>query len=313
MAKAAVKANPKAGETKTAPATKAVAIVLPNSKAMSTDVGAKIVSAFVSVFEQDKQIAEMTRDVDKRRHDVLASMTSAIVKAANNDPNIDLTDVFSGEQKKINALNQLLMLAMGIQEVVTVGKEGAKTQKVQYTKEVAKFFPTAKDEKGSEAHSKKVTQRTTFLHQLKRTIQAAHAIREENITFKTDQATGTLAISGKTVEKHFGVPAVIVNEKQTIETGTGDNVQKTKLKVKPSFTELARIGAAVAGKAVQGRTQRSTAPTGVVASDKALINIAKEFVKALGLYKGEVTEPLSEALKGVANAVTVTMERKAAA
>lgn len=324
MAKATVKGAPaKAAAAKTDAKTdaktetsKEVAVIHLNSKALSPEVGAVIVKAFHEAYTLDADIVKMKAKSEQNKHSVLASMTGAIIKAVNADDSINLADVFSGDQKKMNFLNDQLMIAMGIREQVNVAKDGKEPKyKIGYTKAVADVFPSAKDDKDSDEWKAKNNFRSNFAHQIKRASQAAYGAIEEGIEVKMDNKAGTLKLTGKAVQKHFGQESVLLNEKQTITVGTGDKAQKIKLAAKPSFTEIANIGAASAGKALKSRQDRSNNKTGTAAVDAsdALSVIAGEFVKALNLFKGGANAKLKATLEKVQNGITVVLARPAPA
>ena len=307
--KAQVKDAPEEGS-------KEVAVIKLNQKALSTDIGEAIVKQFAEAYELDANIAVMKVKSENTKHLMLSQMTTAILKAANADDAVDLSLVFSGDQKKMNFLNDQLLIAMGVREQVNVAKNGKEPKlKVQYTDKVAGYFPSAKDDKDSDEYKRKNNMRSNFVAVLKRAAQSAYGMIEEGIEAKFDKKANTLQITGKAVKKHFGQESVLLNEKQTVTVGTGDKAQKVKLAAKPSFSEIANIGAAHAGKTLQSRKEQGTSGKGtnVTDADGALIAIAGEFHKALNLFKGVPSDKLRAELAKVGNAIVAVSERKPAA
>jgi hypothetical protein len=293
-----------------APSSRAVAVLMPNKKAMQVEVGARLVENLADIYNADATIAQQVAENDKKRYDTLAQMTMGVVKAAKADPTIGsmLPDVFSGDQKKINALNEVLQIALGIREVIDVQtKQGGKVQKVQYVKGVMDFFPTPNDTKGTPEHTKKTTLRSNFLHQLKKSIQGAHGIIEKQIDARIDSKSGTLLLQGPAVKKHFGQDKVILDERQNIKTGEGDKATTIKLAARPSFSEIAKIGATASGRTV---TQRADSRANVVTdADTAIVQVSDSLVRALNNYKGKMTDKLRKSLASAANAIVTFSEK----
>ncbi|HEY6020873.1 MAG TPA: hypothetical protein VIY48_13530 [Candidatus Paceibacterota bacterium] len=308
MAKTATAAKPVEAtlENKTSPTTgkkleepkRKNVIVTVKAGAISKDVGPAVLAGLDKSYKDEAKANQLIEEVKSKRYDLLSSMTLAIVKAAKADDTINLDASFSGEAKKMNVLNDQLGLALGFREVVK-GKDSAGNEvaKITYAKEVTKYFPTAKDDKKAPETIRKATLRSNFLHMLKKCAQAAAAIVEKDLTVTQDKASGTLQISGPAVTKAFGSDTVLLNEKQTV--GEGEN--SVKLKEKPSFTALAKMGAEAAGKVLQPRVDSRVG--GAVDTDTALPSLCNSLVAAINKVQGTPDAKTIEAFKAVQSAM----------
>jgi hypothetical protein len=214
-------------------ASKLPAIPTLKKGALSTDVGPLVISEMAKVYDQEAKAQAMLAGVESKRYDLLAKTTQAIVKAAQNDDAIDLAAAF-GDKKGMIALNNQLRLALGIVAPVQKGKGDKAVTVLETVPEVARYFPGPKDKKGTVEYDRKHTLRTNFVTQLKKCAQAAHTIITKNIDINVTKE-GTLLLEGKAVEKEFGAPSVLLNEKQMQGA--------TKLTQKPSFTAVAAMSA----------------------------------------------------------------------
>jgi hypothetical protein len=299
---------------KTATATKATetetevkperAIVTVKAGALSLDVGPAVISGLDKSYKDEAKANQLLQEVNGKRYDLLSQLTLAIVKAAKADDTIDLSVAFSGEAKRMNVLNDQIGIALGFREVTQMeNKKGDVIAKIGYAKAVQKFFPTAKDDKKAPETVRKATMRSNFLHMIKKCAQAAAAVIEKDITIKQDKASGTLQISGPEVVKQFGAETVLLNERQTI----GEGEQATKLKEKPSFTTLARIGAEASGKTLQIRKD-SRAASNAVDPDTALQSICNTLVQSLNKLTGKPAAKTVESLQSVQSAIAKVLK-----
>jgi len=291
--------------------------------AVSLDVGPRVINEW---FKDDIKIDALTNEINtlkgQKRYDRLADLTLAIVKAAEHDDKIDLTATVSTDKKAKEKLNNLLGVALGFKEVKQAepDKNGTVVDVIVFSESVADCFPMpGETEKNTANLQKKTTFRSNFTTQLSKCAQAALGIIEKGITAKRDKS-GTLMISGPEVKKHFGADNVLLNEKQKV--GEGD--AKVELAAKPSFTELAVMGAASQGAAVTGGDggQHRTRQTGTVqpevqAANKAaktmtagaaVENVCKILMQALEKLTDKLEKSTIEALESAANAIEVKLE-----
>lgn len=266
--------------------------------AMSAEVGPKVLAGLSESYVKEAQANKLIQEVEGKRFDLLAQLTQGIIKAAKADDTINLSATFGDDKKAMALLNDQLGLALGFREVTTVGEGDKAVKKIGYAKAVLKYFPSPKDDKAAPETMKKATLRTNFLHMLKKCAQAASAAVESGMTVKKDDATGTLMISGPEVVKKFGQDSVLLNDKLTVRDDKGE----TKLKEKPSFTALARMGAEAHGKTLQTRKD-SRVNTGAVDPDTAMLSICNSLIAGIGKLKKPIAAKVQEALKSVQSAV----------
>lgn len=300
MAKKAVKKTAKAKEGK-APA-QAQELIAVSSKALSTDLGPVIVASLAKTYDEEAKANEMLKGVDAKRYDLLANTTMAIVKAYEADESISSSAAFSPDKKTVQKLNDQLCIALGVREYQDIkGK-----QKLVYSKAVSRYFPTAKDPKGAEATVRKATLRSNFVHMLKKCAQAATAIVEKDMEASVDKETGTLLISGPTVEKAFGVKEVLLNEKQNIKV---DGQEKPlELKQRPSFTALGNIAAVEHGAVIKGGSSDRTKKA-IVDPDLAMESLADTVVKAVSRLS-KLTDKQRTALESMQSAIDKVLNRE---
>jgi ribosome-associated translation inhibitor RaiA len=275
-------------------------LVTVKTGALSVDVGPRVIAGLSEAFVKEDQANAILNEVNRRRFDLLAETTAAIVKAAKADDSINLAAAVGDDKKAMNVLNDQLGLALGFREIVTIpGKKGEEDTKViQTAKSVVKFFPSKNDVKGSEAAQRKATLRTNFLHMLKKCAQASVAIMEKDIVIKPDKATGTLRISGPAVMERYGQSEVLLDGK--LSMGEGDS--KVTLKEKPSFQGLAKLGAETQGKVVEARKDSRASATAVDAQT-ALQSICSTLVERINKLKDKPNPETTKQLNAVKSAV----------
>jgi len=294
-------AKPKGTEKKAAPeVTETAVVVSVKSGALSVDVGPQVIAGLSKAYDDEAKANAIIDQVRTKRFDLLSMTTQAIVKAAKADDTINLAVAFKDDKKGMALLNDQLGLALGFREITTIGEGDKAKRKIGYAKAVLKYFPGPKDDKKSQGYTQKSTTRTNFLHMLKKCAQASHAIVVNDLTMKKDAASGTLLLEGKGLQGTFGADRVLLDEKLTVKNTEGE----VKLKEKPSFTSIARMGAAAEGKVLQQRKQSGTASTAVDV-DTALQSICNTLTSALGkLAAGTKLLPKTvELLKAVQAAV----------
>lgn len=284
----------------------AKAIVTLKAGALSRDVGLKVLSALAKA-DTDKAKAEtMIIESTQKRRDALAMMTLALAKAAQADETINLAAVFRDDSKAKDLLFRQCRIALGIEEYRQVGKGDKQVMKCVLTKECEKFFPIkGKDNKDTEEGRAKETFRANFTAQLRKAIGAASGLNERGIKAKEDKETGTLLISGPEVEKTFGKSEVLLNEK--LKDG------ETTLKVKPSFTELSRIGERAAGinKPRPPGTPSTPSPV-AVDPDTAVVSQCNVLTGTINKL-GDLTAKQREALESLASVIATKLKAKKAA
>lgn len=269
------------------------------SGALSVDVGPMVLAGLSKSYEDENKAKALLSAVETKRFDLLAVMTQAIVKAAKADGSIDLSATFANDAKKMNVLNDQLGLALGFREVTVTKDAGGKEHKrIGYAKTVLKYFPGPKDKEDQGEYQRKSTLRSNFLHMLKKCAQASSAIVENDIVVKKDEKSGTLMVSGPKIQQQFGQDSVLLNDKLNI----GEGESKITLKEKPSFTAMAKMGAAASGKVLPIR-QDSRIQSGAVDPDTAIISICNTLVTALGKLQGHPMAKTIEALNSAKSAI----------
>lgn len=309
---AETKASPKGKAPPAAPAkaaapSKEVAIPTINSKALSLDVGPRVVKTMSSVTADEQQSKELARGAELKRREGLILSTAAIVHAAQNDKSIHLEDVVSKSEQVKDRLLEQLWIACGFKHVIQVGEEGKQKPKLVWTEEVAPYVHAKKKEDSEELFKKKMSVRANLSTLMKKAAQAALFIVENKIEHKIDKDSGQMMISGPAVTKEFGQSSVMLNENQTVQVkdkkgvATGETV---KLKSAPSFQALATKAAEAHGRVVAPRVDSRKE---VIADpEKEVEAMAKRFVAVLaGLAKldVELKAETKAALDSVYNAI----------
>lgn len=267
MAKKAVKKEAEAVEE----APRGELIVVPK-KALSLDVGPKVIAAYSNITEEDQSVKAQMKALADKRYDTLATLTNGILHAAKNDDGIDLSVYFAGDSKAIQMMNDRVGVALGWRDSVMVGEGDKAKPKVVYSESVAAYFPRKDD--AEEVKQKKKTVVSNFMHAVKKCAMAAAGILESDAKVSVDKESGTLKLSGPAIKKEFGVDSVLLNEKQKVEGKKGETIA---LKQKPSFTQMANVGARAHGAVLQKRKQSGIAGTAADPT-KLLQETAKAFV-----------------------------------
>lgn len=309
---AAVKAKP----TMTAPAPSAAKAphqeIIPSIKkgALSKDVGPAAIVALAMSYTDEQKALQLSQGADRKRYEVLSSLTLAISKAAKADTSIDLTataKVGSDGQKAMNVLNAQLGLALGFREVIQVGKGDKVKDKIVWAKSVAQYFPMPGEDKDLPEVKRKDSFRGNFMTTLKKAAMTALGINERGIDAKMDKKEGTLMLSGPEVKKQFGQPSVLLNEVQSIAKGD----EKVKLTEKPSFTAIAARAGEAHGKPVhRGSNTRGAAAQSVANPGLAFEAICKSMTQALERMKSP-TEAVIKLVQGVESAVDLWLSNNA--
>ena len=318
MAKAATAHKPRTEDQPGGPAQgpstakPAQEIVKVNKSAMSLDVGPTVIKSLVEVSERTEELERELGSQEVRRRDALMQLMTSFVKAAQNDNGIDLSKAFSTERKEWSPQLDKLLLAIGVYQVVPVkdkaGKETGRFR-LDYTDSVRNFFPgSLKDKDTDPAYAKKNSVRTRFLEQCKKSAQGAQGVIARGIKIEADKKSGTLRVSGKAIKEHFGEDEVLLDEKQKVIAHDKQGKEKVvQLKVKPSYTALAQIGAKSIGKVLTKRPDARVAGGGVD-PEKALINGANDLAASVNRYSGEITDAVRKALNAVVNAIATKLE-----
>lgn len=303
MAKKAIPAKP---EPAKAPAKKepGTAMVIPvlKSNAMSLDVGPKVLAAIGAFTRSEREIGELKASVEAKRYEALAATTAGIVKAAQADTSIRLETVFTGDKAAKARLNNQIYLALGLKQVYTVGKEGAEKQKFDWTIDAASLVKPEKND-DTNVTNQKGTIRTNLAHMLTKCTQAAVGIIDDGLKVSTDKASGSLMLTGPTMQKHFGEASVVLNEKQTVQVKDkkGQVTGEKKLLAKPSFSEIAKRAAEAHGKVHATRVDSRIGAT--VDPNKHLVDLCSMVLKAVNNLKGEIAASVKTALESLNNAI----------
>lgn len=295
--------GPKPANTKGAviapEATEKNVIATVKTGALSTDIGPMVISGLSTAYVEEAKANAIIESVKTKRYDLLSAMTMAIVKAGKADDTINLAAAFKDDKKGASLLNDQLGLALGFREVTTVGEGDKAKQKIGYAKTVLKFFPGPKDEKDGPDYNRKATTRSNFLHMLKKCAQAAHGIIVSDLTMTKDKTSGTLRLEGPSLTKQFGAASVLLDEKLTVKDEKGE----TKLKERPSFTSIARMGAEAEGKVLPTRKQSGVGGPAIDV-DIALQSLCNSLTAALSKITTKPNAKSIEALKVAQAAIT---------
>lgn len=272
------------------------------STALSTDVGLKVISWLADADKFDREASQLRESGEAKRYDSLAALTQGIVKAAKADGAINLAAVFEEAKSPAKArLNNQVYLALGFKTTINAGK-GKK--RFGWTSEISPYVEV--DGANDPVAKQKGTVRTNLAHMLTKSIQFAITIIENKIDMKPDKASGTLLLSGPAIKSHFGEASVLLNEKQTVKLHDkkGNVTGEKTLKAKPSFTEIARIGAEAHGKAFKARVDSRAV---AVDPAKHIVDLCGMMVKALEKAPKEMNEAMVTALESVRGAIDVLL------
>jgi hypothetical protein len=273
------------------------------TSALSLDVGPKVISMIADAVKFDRESQELRRSGEAKRYDSLGLMTQGIVRAAKADGSIDLSAVF-GEAKDVNKarLYNQLYFSLGYKAPLSVGK--GKTR-FTWTPGVAEYVEA--ENAADPARKQKDTVRSNLTHMLTKCIHAAIMIVENKVDIKPDKVTGTLQLTGPVIKQHFGEATVLLNEKQNVQTlnRKGEVTGTKALKAKPSYSEIARLGAEAHGKVFNKRVDsRATAQD----PHKHLADLCGSLVKALEKAPSPLNEVSRKALESAQSAIESALE-----
>jgi len=282
-----------------------LAIVMPKAGAMSADIGIKVAELMVQTVRADLQIRELSEAKRDKSYEVQAWLTAAFVKAQKADSTIRLELSLSEDEKAIEALNQKLYIATGLKSVQMVGEAGAQKPRVDWMPgKIAEMLKINKKTDPEAVQKQKGTFRTNLAHQFKKAQQAALMLIDKDVKFTSQE--GTLRISGPAVMAAYGSPSVLLNEKQTQQVfdKKGKVTGETKLKAKPSFTDIARRASEARGKVVNRRIDSRVKTTD---PNKYVVELAGYLQKALEGLKVELSDDATKALESVQSAIETAL------
>ena len=286
-------------------------IVKVNPKAMQVDVGPKVIGMLDRALTDADKAFDYAEQAKSKKYDALANMTMGILNAAKADTNIDLSAAFSGDRKRMEKLNNQLGIALGYREITTVADGDRQVQRVVLAKSVARYFPSATENKDSPEYQRKNTFRSNFTTTVKQCAQAAEGLRSANVKAEIDEKAGTLRISGPKVKEIFGQDGVLLNENASQFGKEKDKV----LNVKPSFTAIRAIGGEEhdapvhRGTNTRGTTIGASAPK-PTDPDTNMVSLAHMLIQGLGKLEGPVSDKVREALQQVTNAVQARLAQR---
>lgn len=307
MAKHAQVTKGKGGKPEPTKAVQAVVIIPSiNKGALSTDVGPRVIVGLAKAYNDEQQAKQLLAGVDAKRYDLLGETTMAIVKAAKADKSIDLNVSFGADKVGKNRLGDQLRLALGISEVVTVGKGDTAKKKIAYATAVKDYFPQPGENKDSEIYKRKNTLRTNFSHILTKCTQTAAGILERGIDAKMDKKAGTLMLSGPEIKKQFGASSVHLNEKQVVQNGK----TAVELTAKPSFTAIQAKAAERHGKVLHrgSNTRGVSAQLGEKGLDGAVEAVCKSLVSIIAKLGDKISDKSKAALEGARSALDKVLD-----
>jgi hypothetical protein len=286
-------------------------IVKVNPKAMQVEVGPKVIGMLDRALTDADKAFDYAESAKSKKYDALANMTMGIFNAAKADTNIDLSAAFSGDRKRMEKLNNQLGIALGYREVTTVADGDRQVQRVVLAKSVARYFPSATENKDSPEYQRKNTFRSNFTTTVKQCAQAAEGLRQANVKAEIDEKAGTLRISGPKVKEVFGQDNVLLNENASQFGKEKDKV----LTAKPSFTAIRALGGDAhdapvhRGTNTRGTTIGASAPK-PTDPDTNMVSLAHMLIQGLGKLEGPVSDKVREALGQVVNAVQARLAQR---
>jgi len=284
-------------------------IVTVNPKAIQKDIGPMVIGMLDRALTDADKAFDYAESAKSKKYDALANMTMGILHAATHDQNIDLSAAFSGDRKRMEKLNNQLGIALGYREIVSTGDGDKNVQRVVMAKTVAKYFPSATDNKESAEFQRKNTFRSNFATTVKTCAQAAEGLRVSKIKAEVDKDGGTLRITGPKVKEIFGQDNVLLNE------NAGQLGKDKQLAVKPSFTAIRALGGEEHDAPVHRGTNTRGTQIGASAPkqvdpDTALVSLCHTLVSTLGKYEGELSAKAREGLMVVTNAIGARLNSK---
>lgn len=266
------------------------------STALSTDVGAKVVAWIADARRFDDEAASLVKSGETTRRQGLELMTMGIVKAVRADSSINLATVFEEKKSPTRArMYNQLYIGLGFKTPVDMGK-GKK--RLDWTKDVAPYV--APENANDPTRQQKDHVRQNLAHQLTKAIHASIKIVEAKIDIRRDKS-GVVMLTGPAIKSHFGEASVLLNEKQTVKTldKKGNVTGEKTLKAKPSFTEIARMGAESHGKIM---TTRVDSRAVVADPAKHVADLCGMIVKALEKIN-EPDDAMRTSLESVRSAI----------
>jgi hypothetical protein len=241
--------RPAKAQAKAETTTTTALVPMIKTSALSADVGPRVTAMLWDWKRADMQGKELVRSGETRRREGLQLNTMAIAKAALADSSIDLASVFLPESDvaRTKLYNQV-WVALGYKHAVVVKDK----PRLDWTSGVKEIMNSPKDDP---EHKAKESVRTNLSSQLGKCIQGAIFLVENKVKVQEDKKSGTLQITGPAVQKHFGEASVLLNENQTVNLldKRGNVIGKKDLKARPSFTEIAKLGAEAHGKTFNKR------------------------------------------------------------
>ncbi len=280
-----------------------MALIEISAKAMQKTLGPQIVQGLVKTNTDIEKAQETLRMADQKRYDLLGQTVLAIHTLYREDKQVDPAAAFSADKKAKQALNDRILIALGIREQVNVSKNDTPKYRLQYTKEVAKFFPGPKDPKGDPATVRKATTRSNLIHMITKAAQAATSALDKKVNLEMDKEAQTLRISGPAVKEAFGEAEVVLNEKQTIQKdGTAHQLTQ-----RPSYQALANLGAAAHGVPTKtGSNDRTN--KAVTNPVDAIVSLSDTYVKAVSRLGDKIDDKARTAMESVRNAIDKALD-----
>lgn len=236
--KTAASARPIAKDT-----SKAIAVFLDPKALAPKGKGEEIAKVMLSSEAELSELESKVNIVRTKKNNALSEMTQLFYVAAQADKSINLAILNKQDatNKEKEPTFKKLRAVLGIINV-TINADGTET--VTQPEWANELFPkvgeTLKNSNDLTIQARE-TNRANFTARIRDAGKAAYGAISNGITAEIDKATGKLAISGKAVREHFEHDRVILDERQNFEI----DGKKVNLKVKPSITELGRMGGAV--------------------------------------------------------------------
>jgi hypothetical protein len=318
--KGKAKAKAKSKAKAKAPATPKRQLITVDPKALSTSVGATVLSLLSKTEIAAEKITAARSELKRRGYEALALTTQALHRGAKADPTFDPGAIFSGDKALKRDTITRARLILGVLEVAPVkDKKGNIKNTYVVPKSAQKYFPsptnpadyvTAKGKDGketrdfSDAGRHKETFRTNFDKLLRKCIQATDDLLQRNAVVSYDKDEQTLRLSGPSIKAQFGIDTVLVNERTTI-ADPKDKANTIELETKPSYQGLASHAAVTYHGVVLGK--RGKVAQEPASDEDHFIAMCKSVISAINKIGDAMTDEQLDALTSLRSAIDEAM------
>lgn len=272
-------------------------VALPNSTALSLDVGMIALNHLAALATDEQMIDELRSGTTSHRGKAQVLLAIACHKAGLADKSINLAASVNGDKASKNKLGKQIRLAIGL--MVSDGKKTVLTPEADAVLNAV----TGDDAK---TLKRKKSIRTNFATMLTKSMRVAQHAIENNLLVKEEDGYLRITDSKKSagaLAKHFGEASVLLNEDQNVavldKKGKPTGAAKV-LKALPSFTEIVReVGKSHGVEIVPRKDSRVMTVDPIM----HLIEVAGNLLKAINNLPEEIPENAVKALDALRNAI----------